>query len=154
MAVIIDEKYNILVIQTDSYAGNFESDMADYIVGNGHNIEYKNSDGENMFDSLDEYLESVTDDHGDWVFSSMLESKNHTYNNVGIFFVPDTDISKFPYLKTFKDRANKYAKKNKIKILGFNIVEVYPTLLVSNSSGKNTKVKLDNKRVRDMIVAR
>lgn len=153
MPVIINEIYNILVIETDSYAGNFELEIGNFIIGCGCDVAYKNSDGDDMFDTLDEYLESVTDEHGEWVVSSMLESENSTYNNIGIFFAPEVDISKFKYLQTFKNRAKKFARKHDFKILGFKIVEVHPVMLTTNISGKNPQINIDNKRIRGMMVA-
>jgi hypothetical protein len=154
MAIDLSCKYNILLIQTDKYSGNFEVELVDYIVGNGPNVAYKNSDGDDMFDTLDGILECVNDEYGQWVIGTMMESENHTYNDVGIFFNPDIEISKFKYLQMFKDRAIKFGRKNKIKIVGFKIVEIHPVILTSDEFGKNTKVTLDSKRVRGMMVAR
>lgn len=154
MAIDLSCRYNILLIQTDTYSGNFEQDMVDYVVGNGANVSYKNSDGKDMFDNLDGILECVNDEYGHWVIGTMMESKDHTYNDIGIFFNPDVAIADFKYLKTFKDRAIKFARKRKIKILGFKIVEIHPVVLTSDDSGKNTIITLDNKRVRRMIGTR
>jgi hypothetical protein len=124
------------VIDTDSYAGNFEREMTAYLTGIIGECEV----GEELVEreikkKFEQYVQSVPDEHGCYRPTSCWKSPNSkSYNSVAIFFYNKPTQEQIDFLKervknfdeVYKTRG-RMAKFNKnkpeIKILGFRLIE-------------------------------
>ena len=127
----------IFVIDTDSYAGNFERSMCAYLTGRvgecgvgGDEAELFNKEtGVDKYDDRYWYVNSQMGDDGCRRPCEMMVNGDSKYHSVGIFMTckpPDEDV------ELFKDRANKFCEymktrkdkcmREKIKLLGFRLI--------------------------------
>ena len=119
------------VIDTDSYAGNFEREMTAHITGIVGECEI----GENFIEELsinfEDCVMQVPDEHGCYRPTTCFKSPNsNDYNSVAIFFEKKPTIDQIEFMKkrakTFnqKDREINKFHREEIKILGFRIIAI------------------------------
>jgi hypothetical protein len=130
-----EENLWLFIVDTDSYAGNFERCMCAYMTGQigecevGH--EYADLFKEEVKDfDFGELVASVPDDNGccrpTYIFPSKGSEK---YNSLVIYFYnkPSTEVKKImmeraiEFSQLGKSHPNKYIKD--IKILGYRIIK-------------------------------
>lgn len=119
----------IFIIDTDSYAGNFDREMCAYITGQvgmcgvGEDFaklyQQETGDNDDIFDDYIEYRDFYGSSRPCSIYSS-LESLN---KSVAIYFdkKPENEI-----INLMKERAHKFAKLKqifKLTIIGFRMVE-------------------------------
>lgn len=108
------------VIDTDSYAGNFEREMTAYLTGIVGECEV----GEELVEELPINFDNVmqVEDDGCYRPTSIWDSPKGGYDSVAIFFEkrPTTEQIEFmkERLKTFNQATN-----DNIEILGFRLIE-------------------------------
>ena len=131
------EKQYIFVIDTDSYAGNFEREMCAYVTGQtgecGVGEDYAkrahNEIPQAQKTELESIVKSVMDDHGCYrpvsIHSNPRISKPNS-NSVGIYFSqkPSQDL-----VNMMKDRAKAvgnegfgFFEKEKVDVMGFRMI--------------------------------
>ena len=137
MSVDVDKSYNMLVVQTDKYAGNFERELCAYVTGYvgecGVGSNLVDSEVEEVFDP---YITMHPDDHGCFRPCSIYKDDKDTFNDVAIFFNVDEDLVDFPHMKLFNERCVEFAKSRDIKILGVKIVRISPNVVTMDLNGK------------------
>ena len=117
------------VIDTDSYAGNFEREMTAHITGIIGECEVGKEYIEKLSIDFEEIVKQVPDENGCRRPTDCWESPNGSYDSVAIFFEkrPTTEQIEF-----MKERAKTFNQKNSeintyfpgdIKILGFRLIE-------------------------------
>ncbi|MFW6219704.1 MAG: hypothetical protein ACOC33_02550 [bacterium] len=116
----------MFVVDTDSYAGNFERKMTAYMTGQYGECEIGENESSlfekeypSEFKDIGSYILILPDDNGCYRPCSIFPSDNGKYNSFAIYF------EKFPskYQELFVDRAKEYAKNNNIKIKSFRLIE-------------------------------
>jgi len=120
-------KYYLFVIDTNRYAGNFEREMCAYMTGQIGDCEVgdklaKVAEREipEETEQFEDIIEQVPDEHGCYRPASI----SIDINSVTIYFrsIPNPEL-----MKILKERAQKFAKKEKIKVLGFRLLEYRET---------------------------
>ena len=117
------------VIDTDSYAGNFEREMTAHITGVIGECEV----GEEFIDEDFPFYNSgnvmqVADDHGCERPTSCWPNKEGSYNSVAIFFESKPTPEDIVFMKTRAlsfDEA--WRQASPIKILGYRLIEFKST---------------------------
>jgi len=131
----------IFIIDTDSYAGNFERDMCAYVTGVIGDCEVgddfaelyrkETGDGDKYETQFSDYLEQRADDHGCCrPCECWLDPRGKTHNSVAIFFEkkPTTKM-----IELMKERAGKFAEEKR--------------KIVENSWDKNFKLTIHGYRL-------
>lgn len=122
------------VIDTDSYAGNFEREMTAHITGVIGECEVGEEfiDEDFPFPGV-ENVEQVSDDNGCYRPTSCWPSKSGGYNSVAIFFrnkptPEDIEFMKSRSLTFNSEWENETWRQGKpIKILGYRLIEFKST---------------------------
>jgi len=110
------------VIDTDSYAGNFEREMTAHITGVTGECEVGEEyvDEDFPFDGADNVMQ-VPDDNGCCrPTTCWKEPKTGHYNAVAIFFEKKPTPEQIDFMKS---RAETFDDGAKIKILGYRLIE-------------------------------
>lgn len=131
-----DIKYSF-IIETDSYAGNFEREMCAYCTGQIGDCEvgkelaekFKNTIGLKIYEEFEEIIEQKPDDHGVFRPVSMCGLKN---NNFEIYFYNKPTDEMIIIIREQAKRFPKlehpdWKKYSKINILGFKLMRVETT---------------------------
>ena len=121
----------ILLVHTDSYAGNFERQMCAYMTGMTGECGVGESEADDFHstmeergydpDMFDEYVAQEPDDHGCHRPASIWNATGEDgYKTVAIFFddIPTPDMTVL-----LRDRAYEYAKKNKITVNKLSMIK-------------------------------
>lgn len=118
----------IVVLDTDSYSGNFEQEIAAYTTGASSEhtraIDILKQVPKKVQAMFEDTMESVADEHG-WAPWAMWRSPDDHYNSVALFFcnVPTAEM-----LSVIETRAKEFCEANKIKFLGKRILYEVTTL--------------------------
>ena len=121
------------VIDTDSYAGNFERDMTAYLTGRVGECGV----GEELVEDLPiefNNVMDVPDEHDCYRPTSLWKSPNAKYNSVAIFFEDNPTQEQIDFMKervksfdhahkTMGRMAEFYKDAPEINILGFRLLE-------------------------------
>lgn len=123
------------VIDTDSYAGNFERELCAYITGvwdgNTHGKDQSDVFDKEMsgLDLFEDVIYSINADGEEWSAPQCLkiEPSSGEYNSVGIYF-NRKPTSKM--IEIMKERSHKFSREGlifnrpvKLKILGFRLLK-------------------------------
>lgn len=139
-----DSQY-LFIIDTDSYAGNFERELCAYItgvlgecgVGDQEQIEFNKSVSDALAEQFCEIVEHVADDHGCFRPCAISETPDRgnngygshgpkslafpyaAYESVEIYFnqMPTVEM-----IQLMKERAQEYCSQEDIKIIGFRFL--------------------------------
>lgn len=133
-------KYYLFIIDTNSYAGNFEREMCAYITGKtgecevGHELaEIAEREIPEEIEQFEDVIEWVPGEHGSQIVT-IFDNPNHKheYNSVAIYFcsIPSPKL-----VKLLKERAQKFAKDRRIKIEGFRFLSLHETYTEINIDG-------------------
>ena len=127
------------VIDTNSYAGNFEREMTAYLTGIIGECEVGEEFVEDeVTEKFDQYILQVPDDHGCYRPTTIwIEPTTNQYNSVAIFFYDKPTQDQIDFMKERvknfneiynKINGNRYSNLDgsdieKIKVLGFKLIE-------------------------------
>lgn len=113
----MSEKLYIFVVDTNSYAGNFNREMCAYMTGMWDNETHGGEQAEIFesevgFDAFSELVNPQVDEYG-LLSPQRLEQTppSNKYNSVGIFL---NDVPSQPEIELLKSRAKKFAKEGMI----------------------------------------
>lgn len=119
----------LFIINTDSYAGNFEREMCAYStgiigdceVGDKQADDFIETFNKTICDLFERYIEQRPDEHGCYRSTEMYNNSptnGNEYNSLVIYFEkqPTSDM-----ITIMKKRSVEYGESNNIKVLGFEL---------------------------------
>lgn len=118
-----NKKYNVLIVKTNKYTGNFEREMCAYATGQIGDCEV----GEKLINPTiseitERYIEEEPDEHGIFRPVDIFDGEGEDGgNSLCIFFDPECVLigELITIIDIIKERCLKYADVNNIEILGF-----------------------------------
>ena len=116
-------KYYSFIVDTDSYAGNFEREMTAYVTGVVGECNVGIDEAELFHDEMDLDLDELMYQKSDGTcyrpcaMENNPNALNYDYNSVAMYFLTDP----CEYLDMLKERSLEYAKNNNIKIERFRL---------------------------------
>ncbi|RLF56941.1 MAG: hypothetical protein DRN27_08755 [Thermoplasmata archaeon] len=133
--------YYSFVVDTDSYAGNFEREMTAYVTGVLGDCEVGLDESVLFHDEmdldLDELMYQKPNEQGTLRPCAIENTGIEIYGGVAIYFYEDPCA----YLDMLKERSLEYAKKNNIQIFSFRVQYIEESIKITEIEYESCKDK-------------
>lgn len=112
----------VVLIETDSYAGNFERDLCAFLTGTvGECGVGSGLVSEDIKDVFKDFIYGVSDEHGCYRPCSIWLNEDNKYNSVAIFFYKRPTYELIDLMKDRLLRFNEHFASKDIQFLNFQL---------------------------------
>lgn len=108
------------VIDTDSYAGNFERELCAFVTGQVGDCEVGTPNPSYNYDEFEGTMMWIPDDNGCRRPVSLTWGPDKKPNSVALYFEIEPNV---PMIEIMKHRSTEFCENNTIKILEFRLIQ-------------------------------